>query len=197
MADVTALHAARRECGVETDRPMVLAFGGIDPRKNTRRILQAWQSMGNERRCGAVLVVIGMQEPLLGQLGADFRELVQSGECRLVGYVGEEHFAALLGGCEVLCYPSLSEGFGLPVLDAFASRTAVLTSRVTSIPEVAGDAAHYVEPYCVESIASGLAVLLQDDDLRGELIEKGSDRVRDFSWERCASIFAQVLEDSV
>ena len=86
----------------------------------------------------------------------------------------------------VFAFPSLYEGFGLPPLEAMACGTPVLTSKVSSLPEVAGDGALLVDPYSVEEIATGLARLLDDDDLRRDLVARGRARAAAFSWERSA-----------
>jgi glycosyltransferase involved in cell wall biosynthesis len=105
---------------------------------------------------------------------------------RFPGYIAEEDVAALYSLATVFAYPSLWEGFGLPVLEAMACGTPVLTSDVSSLPEVAGDAALLVPPTDVEAIADGLTRLLDDAALRSDLAARGLHRVAAFSWERCA-----------
>src|SRR4029453_13676653 len=90
--------------------------------------------------------------------------------CRIHGSAPEDEVPLLLRAAEILCYPSLSEGFGIPILEAFACGTSVLTSNVTSMPEVAGDAAQLVDPSSTSSIAAGLRTLMQDADLRQRLV---------------------------
>jgi len=114
--------------------------------------------------------------------------------CHLQSYVPESDLVLLLGGALFLCFPSLSEGFGLPVLDAFACHTAVLTSRETSIPEVAGEAALYVDPHCANSIAQGIQTLLSDRDLREDLVARGQERLPQFSWQGCVETFCATIE---
>jgi alpha-1,3-rhamnosyl/mannosyltransferase len=184
----------KRDCGIGQDYEYVLAFGGLDARKNTHRILRAWRLLPGGLRKEHCLVIVGVQEPLLSTLrqqsGDD--ELLKS--CAICGYLSESDVAGLFAGASLLCYPSLSEGFGLPVLDAFASETAVLTSRVTSIPEVADDAAYYVDAHSDREIADGMSLLLQDASARAELVEKGKKRLPLFSWQRCAETFCAALE---
>ena len=104
----------------------------------------------------------------------------------LVGYVAPQDLAALYSLATVLAYPSLSEGFGLPVLEAMACGTPVLTSNAPALREVAGDAALLVPPSDVDAIASGLTRLLEDAPLRAELQARGARRATLFSWDRCA-----------
>ena len=102
------------------------------------------------------------------------------------GYIAQEDVAALYSLATVFAYPSLWEGFGLPVLESMACGTPVLTSNVSSLPEVAGDAAVLVPPTEVDAIAEGLARMLEDEALRDDLRERGHRRAARFSWERCA-----------
>ena len=104
-------------------------------------------------------------------------------------------FIRLLAGAGLVCYPTTYEGFGLPILDAFAAGTPVLCGNLTSIPEVAGDAAYLVDPYSTEAIADGLRRLINDETLRADLIERGSERVKTFTWQRVAEDVARVFEE--
>ena len=114
----------------------------------------------------------------------------------LHGFAPEEDIAPLLSGSLALCYPSLSEGFGLPILDAFACETPVLTSDRTSLPEVAGSAAVLVNPEDVGSIADGLKRLITEPKLRSELITAGRERARAFSWNVCAETMCHVFKQA-
>ena len=112
---------------------------------------------------------------------------------KTLGYVPDEDLPALYRGADVFCYPSLYEGFGIPVLEAMQSGTAVLTSGRSSMPEVAGDAARYVEPDDVSDMALGLSELLTDARLRQRLAERGLQRARHFTWEKTARTVLDVL----
>jgi alpha-1,3-rhamnosyl/mannosyltransferase len=96
----------------------------------------------------------------------------------------------------MLVFPSLSEGFGLPLLDAFACGAAVLTSNLSSLPEVAGDAGLLVDPHSVESIAEGMRQMLSDEPMRQELVVRGFERVKAYTWEACAQRVIGVFEDA-
>jgi glycosyltransferase involved in cell wall biosynthesis len=109
------------------------------------------------------------------------------------GYVSHEEKAALLTGATALAYPSLYEGFGFPVLEAFAAGLPVLTSTVSSLPEVAGDAALLVDPHDDAAIATGLRRLFADPTLRERLAAAGRARVKEFTWGACAARTAEVL----
>ncbi len=103
---------------------------------------------------------------------------------RFFGFVPERTLAALYRLADAFAFPSLYEGFGLPPLEAMACGTPVVTSRISSLPEVVGDAALLVDPYDVEDIAAGIERVLGDDALRAALIAAGHARVKNFSWER-------------
>lgn len=195
VEDRAELARVRAAHGLSADRPYAIAFGGQDPRKNTRRLVQAWARLpaGGEDR--PQLLVVGMQEPMLGELQREVRAGGLGETCVLCGYVPEADLLALLSGAEIVCYPTLSEGFGLPVLDAFACGTAVLTSRVTSVPEVAGDAAVYVDPHSADDIARGVADLMGDEAARLELARVGRERARQFTWDRCAEAYCAALAE--
>ncbi len=112
------------------------------------------------------------------------------------GYLAERDKLALLSGATVLAYPSLYEGFGFPVLEGFAAGVPVLTSNVSSLPEVAGDAAVLVDPMDADAIAAALTELLADGDLRAVLSAAGVARAARFTWESTARATAAVLHDA-
>jgi alpha-1,3-rhamnosyl/mannosyltransferase len=194
--DLTILAETRRKYGVPPGRPFVLGFAAADPRKNTRRVLEAWAMLPAALREQFFLLLVGIQDaamPIFQQLAT---ELLPEGGFRLHGFANETELPALLSAASLLCYPSLAEGFGLPVLEAFGCGTAVLTSNTTSLPEVAGDAAILVDPENTTAIAHGLEAMLSDDRARAELATAGHVRARSFTWpvvaERMVELFARV-----
>jgi glycosyltransferase involved in cell wall biosynthesis len=116
---------------------------------------------------------------------------------RFLGYVPDQTLAVLYRLAAVFVFPSLYEGFGLPPLEAMASGTPVVTSNVSSLPEVVGDAAILVDPYSAESIADGVLTVLRSTHLRGELRKRGLERVKAFSWarsvQRVREVYGEVL----
>ncbi len=116
---------------------------------------------------------------------------------RFLGYVPDKTLAVLYRLASVFVFPSLYEGFGLPPLEAMASGTPVVTSNVSSLPEVVGDAAVLVDPYSAESIADGILGVLRSTHLRGELSKRGLERVKAFSWarsvQRVREVYGEVL----
>ena len=113
-----------------------------------------------------------------------------------LGYVPERHLGALYNGARALVYPSLYEGFGFPVLEAMACATPVVTSDVSALPEVAGDAAILVSPGDVDAIAGGMDRVLRDDGLRESLAESGPVRAASFRWEDTARRTVRILRDA-
>jgi glycosyltransferase involved in cell wall biosynthesis len=167
-------------------RPYVLSVATTEPRKNLRRLLAACavcrEALGREIE----LVLVGAKGWLDGPLEEDVRRLAAVGVVRLTGYVPRGDLPALYSGAAVVAYPSLYEGFGLPVLEALACGAPVLTSNRSSLPEVAGDAALLVDPTDYEAIAVGLRTLLEDDALAATLRRRGPARAARFTWEAAA-----------
>jgi len=170
----------------------VLAVGTIEPRKNLGRLAAAYERLPATLRETHPLVVAGAE-------GWRTRESVNAlralrGACRRLGPVTDAELAELYGRCTLLCYPSLGEGFGLPVLEAMHFGAAVVTSDRSSLPEVAGGAAELVDPTDAGAIAAGLAHVLGDPAHRHELERRGLERAASFDWARSADRALAVLE---
>ena len=172
-------------------RPYLLATGTLEPRKNLPRLISAFASLPTELRAGRQLVLAGAPGWETDETFAHLR--AHADLVRTLGYVPDEELPALYRGADVFCYPSLYEGFGIPVLEALRSGTAVLTSNRSSMPEVAGTAARYVDPEDVTDIAAGLADLLGDAGLRERLGQEGLLRAEHFSWESTALAVLRAL----
>lgn len=173
----------------------LLYVGTLQPRKNLERVVQAF-----ERICGLSdladlqLVLAGKQGWLYETL---FRQVARAGlRGRVIfpGYVADEDLGALLSGAEAFVFPSLYEGFGIPVLEAGGCGVPVITSNTSSLPEVAGDAALLVDPLDVDAIADAMYRLVTDASLRAELARRGLENVKRFSWEKCARETLAILE---
>jgi glycosyltransferase involved in cell wall biosynthesis len=162
----------------------VLAAGTLEPRKNLPRLVEAYRQLPQALRKRHPLVVVGA---LGWETGATLDALDSLGPQAIrLGYVTDEALAELYRRCAVFCYPSLGEGFGLPVLEAMAAGAAVLTSNLSSLPEVGGDAVAYADPYDVTSIAATLKRLLDDEARRADLGRRARERAAGFSWRRFA-----------
>jgi glycosyltransferase involved in cell wall biosynthesis len=163
----------------------ILYAGNIKPHKNLERLIAAFgllkQRPGHE---DVKLLIIGDEVNKYGGLRRSVEAAGVRQDVRFFGFVPERTLAALYRLADAFAFPSLYEGFGLPPLEAMACGTPVVTSRISSLPEVVGDAALLVDPYSVEDIASGLERVLGDDALRAGLVARGRARVKQFSWER-------------
>ncbi len=158
----------------------VLAVGTLEPRKNLPRLVDAYRALGEPLQREHPLVVVGA---LGWETGETLHALRALGErCTMLGYVSDSALAELYRRCAVFCYPSLGEGFGLPVLEAMAAGAAVLTSNLSSLPEVGGGAVDYVDPRDTASIAAGLRKVLEDEPHRAELGSRARARAGEFSW---------------
>ncbi len=176
--------------------PYVLHLGAAAPRKNTAGLLEAWARLTAAQRQDHTLLVIGLDDATLDRTRAYAQSLAIAPHVRLHGYADNHDMAPLFSGATCLAYPSLAEGFGLPVLDAFATRTPLLTSNTTSLPEVAGDAALLVDPHDIDAIAAGLVTLIGSDTRRRELVDAGSSRLSRFNWHQAARTLAQCFEQA-
>lgn len=186
--------AVRREYGLPG--PFVLHFGASDPRKNTPRLLEAWALLPPALRRDWTLVVVGLQPQMVESVQALANHRGITAQVRLAGFASEQQWAALLTAADILAYPSLAEGFGLPILEAFATDTAVLTSNTTSLPEIASDAALLVDPTDSCAIAQGLEKLIADPLYRQQLICRGRLRLKAFSWSVAATRLIDCLEQT-
>jgi glycosyltransferase involved in cell wall biosynthesis len=192
-ASEAAVHAVRRKYGI--DGRYALFVGGIEPRKNVENLVEAFAMLAP----GTRLVIAGgpvRWDPKAAErLDEAIAALSPAARARIMrtGYVSDQEKVALLTGATLLAYPSLYEGFGFPVLEGFASGVPVLTSTVSSLPEVAGEAAVLVEPRDPRAIADGLSQLFDDDDLRAMMTAAGMTRAARFTWERTARLTAEAL----
>lgn len=169
----------------------VLAVGTLEPRKNLPRLVAAYCSLEEQLQRRHRLVVVGA---LGWETGETLRALHSLGErCTMLGYVSDAELSELYRRCAVFCYPSLGEGFGLPVLEAMSAGAAVITSDLSSLPEVGGEAVEYVQPTDVASIAGALERLLESPDRRARLGLAGRERAAGFSWDRMAQITLDTL----
>lgn len=182
--------ASLRELGLMP--PFFLFIGTLQPRKNILRIVEAFKSLPLDIRRACPLIVAGREGWSSEAERAALATLQEDGTGRWLNYVTPLQKKALLQSARALVFPSLYEGFGLPVLEAFASGLPVITSNTTSLPEVAGDAALLVSPLDASEIAAAMRRLLEDDELWRTLQARGAARARAFSWEQTANRTAEL-----
>ncbi len=168
-------------------RPYIMTLGLSDPRKNGERILSSYSRIAGSGEAGhAGLAVCGVLRRRNQRFLDQIKALGLSNMVMLTGFVEDEDLPILYSAADLFLFPSLYEGFGLPILEAMACGTPVITSNISSMPEVAGDAALLVDPYDVDGLARAMKEVLTNKKLRGHLKKKGFERVKKFSWERCA-----------
>jgi glycosyltransferase involved in cell wall biosynthesis len=191
IADAAELDRVRQR--YKLTRPFVLYVGTIEPRKNLTRLVAAFAQA--RRQCADLELV------LVGQLGWKYSSLLKAIEdlnlgqtVRRLGYVPNDDLPALYNLARVLAFPSLYEGFGLPVVEAMACGTPVLTSNGSSLAEIAANASYLIDPLAVDDIAHGLVCLATDDDLRARLRAAGLARSAQFSWQRAAEETVHVYD---
>ena len=187
VTDVDALRRVRERVGVG-DAPFVLAIGVIEPRKNLNRLMDAFAVLKQRHKAPEDLKLV-----LAGGKGWLFDGIYEHQAASPVrqdivmpGFVPDDLLPALYSAAEVLAFPSLYEGFGLPLLEAMACGTPVVASRASCLPEVAEGAALLVDPTSVEGLASSLERVLTDVALRHDLVDRGHQRAAAYTWRRAA-----------
>ncbi len=167
-----------------------LYLGRQDSYKNLERMIAAFGQLGNDYEFWIAGPEDPKQTPLLK---AQVAQLKLGSRIRFLDYVPFSELPGLIEGAIALMFPTLWEGFGLPVLEGMACGTPVITSALSSIPEVAGDAALFVDPYCIPAMAEAMAALAETPNLRSQLRERGLAQVKQFSWEKTGQQTASVL----
>jgi len=191
VRDQEQVAAARQRYGIPPD--YVIFVGTLHPRKNLTALLEALAALAREGR-ETHLVVVGKKGWLYEPLFARVQQLGLEAQVHLAGYVPQGDLPPLLSGAQAFVLPSLYEGFGFPVLEAMACGVPVICSNVSSLPEVAGDAALLVDPHDPAALATALRRVLDDRELRRDLIERGRRQVARFSWQACAQGTLAVLQ---
>lgn len=167
--------------------PYVLSVGTLEPRKNQARLVDAFSAIADQYRT-LQLVVAGHNA---GQ-GDDVVQAVASSavhsRIHLLGYVTDHELAELYRHCEAFIFPSLAEGFGYPILESWSFDVPVVTSQTSSMPEVAGDAAVFVDPFSVDSIAAGIEAVVSDGTLRSQIVKRGRLRLSAFDSRRAVDL---------
>lgn len=175
------------------DQPFVLSVGTLQPRKNHATLIKAFELTLMDSDYN--LVLAGGQ----GWSYEEVYDLVRSRGLQhrvlFPGFVADEDLSALYSSADVMAFPSLYEGFGLPVLESMACGVPVLASNLSCLPEVAGDAALFVDPRDVEAMSAAMLKLVSNVDLRGTLRKKGFERVEQFSWQSSAANLLRVYRD--
>jgi len=180
-------------------RPYALFLSTLQPRKNVERLIRSYTCLWHRGDLDWDLVLAGKPGWLSQPILEAARTSAAQSCIHLPGYVNTEQAAALYAGARFFCYPSLHEGFGLPILEAQSCGVPVMTSHNSSLPEIAGDAALLVDPENEEEIAQAMLRLSQDEKLRQDLVAKGYRNLSRFSWEKAAretlAVLARIIQD--
>lgn len=179
----------------QLEDPFVLYVGNVKPHKNVERLIDAFALVRQRRGDGLKLLIIGDEISKFQTLRRAVHRHQLHRHVRFLGFVGEDTLAVLYRLAGVFVFPSLYEGFGLPPLEAMACETPVITSNVSSLPEVVDDAALLVDPYSAEAIAEAILRVLSDPALAADLRRRGLARARGFSWERSVERTLRIYRD--
>lgn len=221
-ADVVLTNSLHTKCdiiehlGIEADRIKVTQFGveerfkpttgtpiegryicylgTIEPRKNLINLMRAFKRLKDEESIPHKLVLIGKDGWFYEDIYEKMREMHLENDVIRMGFVPDKDVPAILSGAELFVYPSFYEGFGLPVLEAMACGTPVVTSRTSSLPEVGGDAVKYCNPTQYKSIAEKLFEFIKSEPEREKYKALGLERAKKFTWENCARKHIEVYE---
>ncbi|MEM1327152.1 MAG: glycosyltransferase family 1 protein [Bacteroidota bacterium] len=169
-------------------------IGAVHPRKNVNRLIVAFSAFKKSTRSEVKLLIGGRLAWQTGVVKEVYEVSDYQEDIQFLGYVEDEELPRLLGAALGLTYVSLFEGFGVPLLEAMYAEVPVLTSNVSSMPEVVGEAAILIDPKRVEAIKSGMIRIYEDEKLRTGLIEKGSVQRQRYSWERAAEVVYEAIE---
>jgi len=163
-----------------------LFVSAIHKRKNLANILRAFEQYKKQTGADTKFLVVGARAGKQDELDAVLRSMTFAQDVRFLGRLSAEELSQVMASALALVYATLFEGFGIPIVEAFNAETAVITSNVTSMPEVAGEAALLVDPASVDQIADSMTRLAADENLRQELIAKGREQRKLFSWDQTA-----------
>ena len=194
VTDAAQLNKLREKYGLSEE--FILFVGNSNPRKNLERMIRAFDLLKRQTSLPHKLVICGEQGWKFDRNqaldGIQHRDSVE-----FIGFVPDEDMPALYSAAALFAFPTLYEGFGIPVLEAQRCGVPVLTGNVSALPETAGDGALYVDPYNVEDICRGMQKILEDRELAGQLVTKGYENAERFSWERSAERLDEIMEREV
>lgn len=182
--------------GLQKDS-FILATGTLEPRKNLVGLFKAYSMLGEEVQSKYPLVIAGAKGWNTGEIFETLDRLKIKDRVKFLGYISDSELSRVYKDCLFFIYPSFYEGFGLPILEALNQKKAVITSNVSSMPEVAGDAALLIDPKDPESIFKGMRELIDNKKLLNELALKAKAQADKFSWEKTAKQTLKIIEEAV
>jgi glycosyltransferase involved in cell wall biosynthesis len=173
-------------------KPYILFVGTLQPRKNIAKLIEAFSQLKNKN---TQLVIVGKKGWLWEEIFNAPAKFGVLERVKFLDFVSNEDLPGLYKNALCFVLPSLYEGFGLPVLEAMKFGCPTVISNVSSLPEVGGDASLYFDPQSVDDIAQKIEMVVSDEKLRAEMVKKGYNQVKQFSWEKTAKQTLKVLED--
>jgi glycosyltransferase involved in cell wall biosynthesis len=188
---IDADHKAKVKAKYELPEKYMLHIANKDPRKNTKKVLIAFNEFLKTATANHQLLMIGCNKADLKKMLNEINAIHLYKRIILTGYVSDEDLPVMYQLAELFLFPSLREGFGIPIIEAMSCGVPVITSNTSSMPEVAGNAAHLIDPNKPEDICRGMLKIVFNENYKKELIQKGLKRSKQFSWNKMAS---QVLE---
>jgi glycosyltransferase involved in cell wall biosynthesis len=183
----------RRE--ISDGKPYFIYVGAIHPRKNVGRLIQAFNRYKKQSRANTKLLIIGRKAWMTRETQKAYKESEWKDDILFKGFVHREKLPVYIGAALAMVYVSLFEGFGIPILEAMHAEVPVITSNVSSMPEVSGEAGLLVDPYDIDSITEALIRMEEDVELRLELVRKGRQQRQNFTWNKASQIvFDNILQ---
>lgn len=177
--------------------PYLLSVGTLHPRKNPVRLIEAFEKFKMETRTQIKLVFVGPQLFKTKGLSRTWQRISHKSDVIFLGTVSEERLRKIYGAAHALMFVSYFEGFGLPALEAMGCEVPVVSGDRTSLPEICGDAALFVDPFSVDAIAGAMKSICFDETLRKNLIEKGKTQKKFFHWDKTADLLWEAVERSL
>ena len=178
-------------------KPYFVFVGALLPRKNLSNLFLAFEQFKQNSKSNAALIIVGEKKWWTPTIEEAFSQISNKNEVIFTGRLEPLELNKVLSSSIALTYVSYFEGFGIPIIEAFRCETAVITSNVTSMPEVAGDAALLVDPFSINEIAHAMQQVSEDKNLRNTLIQKGKFRRNDFTWEKSAKLLWNSIENTI
>ena len=177
--------------------PYFLFMGSLQPRKNLARLFMAFDKFKQTDTSGTKLLIVGMKKWWTGNIKEAFDSIKHQDDVILPGRVELKTLNEIVASALAITYVSYLEGFGLPILEGFHSDTPVITSNITSMPEVAGNAALLVDPFSADSIAGAMVKMANNENLRQELIKKGRAQKEKYSWQKTSELLWGSIEKTM
>src|SRR5579863_4514239 len=192
ITDPVLLGATRHKFGLK--HPLVLGVGTMEPRKNHLGLIKAFAQAQKKKKGPAMLALAGGKGWLYEETKQAVADLKLEHKVRFLGHISDLELVTLYSMADVFAFPSFSEGFGIPPLEAMACGTPIITSNTSSLPEVVGDAALLVDPHNIIELGHAITRLLEDEQLREELRQKGYQRAQHYSWSASASKMLSIYQ---